>query len=621
MHEKRIKNELDAESDLSLAPYNESDPDLALAEVLIIGPQETQPIRLVQKLYASDPLLAVLLLAEPTEYATVKQSIQFAAQIGINTICIAYTPTVKLASIILNAALRTRQKRSFRRLKLSTRNLVVGQPFAAVQAVHLGSFLDQAPVGVVLIDPVSGKIEAMNEKTRRILKFGDDNVNSVTLQKLFKDYPFEAIEDLLQNRTSQPTELESLSQTIEVTATETANEGQSQHIMLFISDVSSKKDEQRKIRVILESLPQMAFTLDSEGKADFFTQTWYTYTGQSELTAQGSGWLDCIHPDDLGRLKDKLEQAYRSGKNFQYTARVCSAAGPYRWHLVRAVAVYKQQGEVQLWTGSLTDIHDQVSLTEALEQKVSERTQQLLASNIELEQYARVASHDLQEPLRKISIFTNMVKDQSAGKLDDSAVKYLDKVLATAARMTQTLRDLLSFAHLGKKEEFREVDLNDVIAQVIEDLELVIAQKNASINTSRLPVLLAAPSQMRQLFYNLLNNALKFSKADHAPLISIRAKALPANRIFNYPELDPYKSYHEIEIKDNGIGFEQKYAQQIFSIFQRLHTTSSYEGTGIGLAICKKVVLNHGGAIFVLSEPGIGSRFGIILSASPKSDR
>ncbi|WP_051663849.1 PAS domain-containing sensor histidine kinase [Dyadobacter crusticola] len=614
-YEGPIKGELGANGDIFLAAYEETGTELARAEVLIIGPAEPQPVRLVQKISSSEPLLSVLLLADPSQFSSVKQSIQFAAQVGVNTTVISYTNSLDLTPVVLNAALRTRQKRSFRKIGLSMQSLVVRQPFAAVKGVHLGSFLDQAPLGVVLINPQSSKIEALNAKARHILRAEEKDLNIMTLPTLFQGFAFDRIQDVLDNPTNEPVELESPSQTIEVTASQTADEGNGKYIMLFISDISSQKDEQRKIRTVLESLPQMALTLDVKGEANFFTQTWYAYTGQSAPASLGSGWLECIHSEDAGRLKVKWRQGYGTGQGFQDTARVRSAAGQYRWHLFRLVAVDKQHGQVQLWTGSLTDIHDQVSLTQALEHKVAQRTQQLLASNIELEQYARVASHDLQEPLRKISIFAKLVRDQSLESLDESALKYLDKVIGTATRMAQILRDLLSFAHLDKTEEFEMVDLKKVVAEVIEDLELVISEKAASIHVSELPVLAAAPSQMRQLFYNLLNNALKFSKADQAAVISIISKPLAAHQIVDYPELDAFKSYAQIEIRDNGIGFEQKYAEQIFSVFQRLHTATSYEGTGIGLAICKKVVSNHGGLISVDSEPGIGSRFTIILPA------
>jgi two-component system CheB/CheR fusion protein len=234
-------------------------------------------------------------------------------------------------------------------------------------------------------------------------------------------------------------------------------------------------------------------------------------------------------------------------------------------------------------------------------------------TNTELEQFAHVSSHDLQEPLRKIRTFAEILKDTAADQLDDASRRYVDKINSTAARMSDTLKALLNFTKMHREEKKMAVDLNTVVAQVLVDLELLISQKHAQIDVGDLPEIKAVPIQMQQLFYNLLNNALKFSKKDVPPVIGVRARKLEEEELLRYPNLQRFKTWYEFTVQDNGIGFEQQYAEKIFTIFQRLHTRKEFEGTGIGLSLVKKVIGNHGGEIRAVSAPGEGTTFRFIL--------
>lgn len=253
-----------------------------------------------------------------------------------------------------------------------------------------------------------------------------------------------------------------------------------------------------------------------------------------------------------------------------------------------------------------------------MEKQVRERTialrqsnAKLESSNKELEQFAYVASHDLQEPVRKIRTFADQLKMRQYENLDDGGKKLIDKIAASAERMKRMITDILEYAQLDRnEEEIKTTDLDAVINNVTTDLELLISQKNAVINKNQLPTIQGIPIQLNQLFYNLLNNALKFSKDDVAPVISIHAS--DAGKLKQkIPVLVPNTRYVLIEVADNGIGFSQEYAQKIFDMFQRLTTERS--GTGIGLALCKKIVENHKGYIEALSEPGKGTTFRIVL--------
>jgi signal transduction histidine kinase len=254
-----------------------------------------------------------------------------------------------------------------------------------------------------------------------------------------------------------------------------------------------------------------------------------------------------------------------------------------------------------------------------LEQRVAERTDELRKSNellekknTELQQFAYVSSHDLKEPLRKIQIFTNLIHDRYLNGNAD-ADYYIDRIISASSRMTALINDVLEYSQLTFDAESREVNLNHILSDILADLDLLIQEKKASIQVPVFPVVEAVPVQMRQLFQNLLTNALKFSKPDTPSEIIIRFELVDELSVTAAAVPSSEASYCRIEIEDNGIGFEENYLDRIFTIFQRLHSSEQYEGTGIGLAIVKKIVENHHGLIDARSMPGKGSTFIIVL--------
>lgn len=265
----------------------------------------------------------------------------------------------------------------------------------------------------------------------------------------------------------------------------------------------------------------------------------------------------------------------------------------------------------------LTKIKAQIVISKTLLQRTSDlktANDELMRTNVELRDFAYIASHDLQEPLRKIQTFADILLHQEAEE-NKSAHTYLEKIITSANRMSVLIKDLLRYSKLTRNTEPLEtVDLNAIVRQVTGDFELVIRRKSAEVHTSGLPVLKAVPIQMNQLFYNLLGNALKF--ADKPPVIHITAALLAAGQQAQVEGLQPHMRYYEIKVQDNGIGFEQKYAAQIFTIFQRLVRQNEYEGTGIGLTMCRKIAENHQGLITVASKPGEGSTFTVYLPCS-----
>ncbi|TWW00382.1 ATP-binding protein [Chitinophaga pinensis] len=249
---------------------------------------------------------------------------------------------------------------------------------------------------------------------------------------------------------------------------------------------------------------------------------------------------------------------------------------------------------------------------EELEKKVEARTSELLRKNSELEQFAYIASHDLQEPLRKIRTFSELL--QKSLQKGNPVNNYFEKIQSSAERMTQLIKDVLDYSRLSNTEEkFVPIDLNTILQQVKGDFDLLIEQKQAVIKNSTLPVVKGIPLQLQQLFTNLIGNSLKF--CENQPLITISASPLPAPEIPFYPGLQEEISYVKLEFSDNGIGFEQQFAERIFAIFQRLNERKVYSGTGIGLALCKKIVENHHGVIRASGKLNEGATFTVILPA------
>lgn len=261
-------------------------------------------------------------------------------------------------------------------------------------------------------------------------------------------------------------------------------------------------------------------------------------------------------------------------------------------------------------------LQEEIDERKRLEEQAVKFTAVLQSSNKELEQFASVASHDLQEPLRKIQAFSDRLVTKYRGQLDDTGKEYIDRIQFSAGRMRQLIEDLLTFSRVSTKgKPFVPVDLNEVIRGVLADLEVRIQDSQATITIDPLPTIEADELQMRQLFQNLLGNGLKFQRPGVPPVLHVNHKNA-SNSILDEP------AWCELVFTDNGIGFENQYGDRIFQLFQRLHGRSDYEGTGMGLAICKKIVERHGGTITAEGIPGTGATFLVRLPvAQPSSAR
>lgn len=597
------------------SPPGSKHETLKEADVYLIGPSILNPVKEIQGIYSADKQLSIILLVPPTHVKQVKQTIQFAPFIGNNVMVVANDPELNLLPVLEGAVQRTRQKRSFSRINRQINGNLIDKK---VKLEDLGSFLEYAPVAAILLNEQE-QVVSFNRQAKKF--FSNLEISGAGLMNLFFKEEAESIKDFIYDGHHPETRLHlAIGQKFfELTSSEVYNEVGSKNFLLLLHDVTDQKLESQRIYSILEALPQMAWTTDAEGRATYFTKGWYYYTGQTPNQALAN-WIEVVYEEDVKKLRDGFSQSIKTGIPFQQAARYRNIKGEYRWHLVRASGIRSKSG-ISMWVGTCTDIHDQVLLTEELERKVKERTHELELTNIELEQFAHISSHDLQEPLRKIRTFAEILKDTAYNQMDSASQRYIDKINNTAARMSETLRALLNFTKMHREERQADVDLNEVITQVLVDLELLIHQKGATIQIDHLPKIRAVTIQIQQLFYNLLNNALKFSKSGTSPHIQVKVRTLDEEELMAYKNLERFRTWYEFTVIDNGIGFDQQYAEKIFTIFQRLHNRKEYEGTGIGLSLVKKVISNHGGEIHAHSSPGKGARFVFTLpGVAPSMD-
>lgn len=525
------------------------------------------------------------------------------------------------------------------------------------------------------------------------------------------------------------------------------------------------EESEQKFRLLANSMPQQVWTSDTDGNLNYFNQSVYDFSGLSKDLLTELGWVEIVHPNDLEENKKIWTECIATGKDFLFEHRFKRHDGEYRWQLSHAIPQRDENGKIQMWVGTSTDIQDQKNFTNELEKQVKERTkelrlineslekseeryhlmveeiqdyailyldpngivenwnigaqklkgykaeeiigksfsvfytqsdqklnvpQSLLAvardsgkaiqegwrirkngtlfwanvvitavrnkkkeligfskvthdltdkkqaddrlkikglelqqKNIELENmnkelqsFAYISSHDLQEPLRKIQTFASQIMDNESDNLSDSGKDKFKRMQSAAHRMQTLINDLLAYSKTNIQDiKFERTNLALIIAEVKEDLQDEIDHKKAVINSQKVCSEIFVdiiPFQFRQLLYNLLSNSIKFSRADVPLEINIKC-IIDKGHTFNNSTLSLEDNYCHLEITDNGIGFEQEYVQKIFEVFQRLHGKNEYVGTGIGLAIVKKIVDNHKGIITARGEQNKGATFEIFI--------
>lgn len=374
--------------------------------------------------------------------------------------------------------------------------------------------------------------------------------------------------------------------------------------------------EQREF--LAESMPLMVFTAGAEGNIEFLNHQFPGYTGIPIEEAVKKGIEVSLRDEDIPAYREAWHRALANRNEFSQEVFMRRKDGQYRWQLMRVCPKLFKESSGSSWVGTIIDIHERRMATEELERRVKERTRdlerankELELSNTELQQYAFVASHDLKEPLRKIYIFSNMVRDAYLLPNSDQAKDIIGRVINSSQRMMKLIEDLLNYSKLSQAGFFEPLDLNVLVHDILSDLEVVITEKKAVIDMEELCVIEGVQGQIRQVFQNLISNALKFTRRGQEPVIHVSCETVNEKEFD--AEADKEGRFCRICIKDNGIGFDGSFVEKIFTLFQRLHTTEKYEGTGIGLAITRKIIEKHNGIITAVSSEGRGATFIIVL--------
>jgi PAS domain S-box-containing protein len=386
--------------------------------------------------------------------------------------------------------------------------------------------------------------------------------------------------------------------------------------------IAKKKIEEseERFRSLADLMPAKISNSDAAGNVTYFSKHWLSFSGYSFEELRDFGYQKMMHPDEQQEFKKRFEHAAITGTDIVMEMRFKNSDGDYIWHLNIVSPIKDKNGVLVNWVGVTTEMQRQKEQREELELAVAERTEELSAANeelikmnTELEAFTYVSSHDLQEPLRKIRTIAGRILEKENKNLSDSGKNYLHLMQNAAERMQTLILDLLAFSRLSMADRnFETTDLNIIIEEVKNEFKDAIAEKNAVIEVKEICEVKIIPFQFRQLMHNLISNALKFSNPKIPPHIKISSVNITYSKK-NEANLSPHKEYCHISISDNGIGFEKEFAEKIFEVFQKLHTKDEYAGTGIGLAIVKKIIENHNGIITVTSELMKGTTFNIYI--------
>jgi PAS domain S-box-containing protein len=364
------------------------------------------------------------------------------------------------------------------------------------------------------------------------------------------------------------------------------------------------REREEILRLALEAGKAGAWAWDPATSSLQWSDGYYRVFGfePGSIEPSTAAGLSRVHPDDLQRIETVVQEALEQGKQVDEVHRVVWPDGSVRWVRGMSHAFYDTEGRPYRMAGIAIDVTEQKQAEETLAQYAT----QLARSNQELQNFAFIASHDLQEPLRKIVGFGNLLQKNLEHQLEESNADIFRRMQSAATRMQSMIQELLDLSRVNTQgQPFVPVDLNQIAAEVISDLESQIGQTRGKVLVDPLPTIDADPAQMLRLLQNLVSNAIKFHKPDQPPLVRISVESLPGQMV-------------SLMVEDNGIGFEMQYFDRILEPFQRLNGRSEFEGTGMGLAICKRIIERHHGKIEARSEPGAGTKFIVTLPLKQK---
>ena len=368
---------------------------------------------------------------------------------------------------------------------------------------------------------------------------------------------------------------------------------------------------------IIDTIPDHVYVKDVEGNFVLDNVAHRDMYGpKTEGTTTGRTVFDYYSAEDAQRFDDDDHRVIETGEGiFNHEEARAQEDGSELWIQTTKVPLRDTDGSIIGLVGISADISDR----KAAEAQLLRFASQLESSNSELQNFASVASHDLQEPLRKIQAFSDRLRVKCGASLSAQGLDYLERMQNAASRMQVLIQDLLKLSRITSRAlPFEKCKLGEIVRAVLSDLEIVIEQKNAVVEVGELPTIEADPVQMRQLFQNLISNALKFQVSGDKPVVIVEGRVYQMKEP-RIASVAPGEEICKIVVRDNGIGFDPKFAEQIFVVFQRLHTRNEYEGTGIGLAVCRKITDRHGGSIVAKSAEGQGAAFIVTLPVTQPS--
>lgn len=377
-------------------------------------------------------------------------------------------------------------------------------------------------------------------------------------------------------------------------------------------------ESENRYRTLVDTIPVLICIVNDRNNVLVANNAFESYLKVPLMVFDKKSLATFIHHDDVPLIVEGWSNTKKSKGDFSADIRI-KKEDNYIWHNVSIMPNKSEDGSISSWLIYFVNNHAQKMIVEALKDNSELRKMQLELENAnsklkfknkELEQFAFITSHDLQEPLRKIMIMISRAAEHLTEQ--QKTLYYFDKITLAAGRLSNLISDVLNYSRVNNHDKFTaEVDLNDVAAQTLEDLSLIKEEKKAVINLSPLPVVNGIDTQLRQLFYNLINNALKFNSAQ--PTVNISSRIISSKSDTTFDPAAPSGNFYVISIEDNGIGMDSEYSGRIFDMFQRLHQRDQYSGNGIGLALCKRIVENHNGTINFTSKPGQGTTFWIYL--------
>jgi len=373
-------------------------------------------------------------------------------------------------------------------------------------------------------------------------------------------------------------------------------------------------ESENKYKQLANTIPILICVVNERNNILLVNESLENHLELPLLTFDRKSLANFIHVEDLDSTLEGWNKARQNRSDYLGEVRI-KRRNKYIWHFISIIPNKAEDGSFNSWLVYFVDINAQKMIVETLkdntelkliQSELESANSKLLFKNKELEQFAYIASHDLQEPLRKIMIMLSRAGEHLSE--DQKKTYYFDRITLAAGRLSNLITDVLNYSRIDNKTiQFEEVDLENVLMEVLGDLSLVIEEKNAIVTVNSLPKVRGLDTQLRQLFYNLINNALKFSTEQ--PSVTVNYGETPKDGVL----LGLTANYHVISVADNGIGMDSKYSERIFDMFQRLHERDQYGGNGIGLALCRRIIENHNGMINFTSNPGEGTTFWIYL--------